>query len=183
MQDRYLLEMSEIRDLVRETCSRFPTLVGLADEISVAWNNRLVRAVGKAWLKSARIELSRKVFEVCSASQRRDTVIHEVVHIIAFRLYQDRGHGVAWRRCMNVAGGTPKATCSIPEAAHLTRKQRQCPAFCGCGDHEVSVRRYNLIQSGKKYRCCKCYKVLALDPDAYISKPAPIDFGAATMVN
>ena len=60
-------------------------------------NNRLKSTGGRAFIEHGYIDLSVSLLRDNMDYYAKDTIPHELAHMIAFRLYQDRGHGKAWK--------------------------------------------------------------------------------------
>lgn len=70
----------------------------------VKLNKRLTSTAGRAFLESGYIDLSVYLLGRNTDYYRRDTIPHELCHMIAWRLYQDRGHGQGWKSVMAKMG-------------------------------------------------------------------------------
>lgn len=156
----YLLD-SEINGQIKRTCELL-NVPELAAKIKWNWNHGMRSVIGVANLNQLRIQFSSKLFALLSPEERRDTIIHEVCHHVAFQVYviqrkiRIKGHGREWQMLMRQAGGTPKR-CSkaIPEAAGLRRKWSRITFFCKCREHEITSIKAGQIKSGKKSWICR----------------------------
>ncbi len=63
----------------------------------VKLNNRLKSTAGRAFIEHGYIDLSVSLMRDNMDYFARDTIPHELAHMIAWRLYGDRGHGKAWK--------------------------------------------------------------------------------------
>lgn len=64
---------------------------------AVKMNSRLTSTAGRAFLEQDYIDLSCYLMDNNREYFAEDTIPHELAHIIAWRLYKDRGHGAAWK--------------------------------------------------------------------------------------
>jgi len=89
------------------------------------------------------------------------TVPHEVAHYITDMVYglrRIRPHGKEWRQLMADFGADAEG---IPQ-----RVYQRFPYQCDCTGHELTARRHNQIQEGKKlYFCRQCGSPLVPQPD------------------
>lgn len=63
----------------------------------VKLNNRLKSTAGRAFIENGYIDLSTSLLRDNMEYFAKDTIPHELAHMIAWRLYGDRGHGKAWK--------------------------------------------------------------------------------------
>lgn len=101
--------IEKIYDWIKECCIK-NRMEHLASEISVKFNNRLIKTWGRAWCSSNSIELSTLLWLAGSETDKRDTVIHETCHIIVHHKYGSDldSHGKEWELCMIMSGLDPK---------------------------------------------------------------------------
>lgn len=164
---------------VREACE----LAGhpeLASEIVIVWSSRLTRTLGKASCLTSEITLAAKAWPLLDAEERRDTVFHEVAHLVAFHEVGAKGwgHGSKWRRVMRRIGASPKryaAAAAARAIAPIRRKVTRCIASCRCiesrhipraraanGYHLVTPRTGAKIRTGARFICQQCGTALEL---------------------
>ncbi|MCU7843062.1 MAG: SprT-like domain-containing protein [Candidatus Thiodiazotropha sp. (ex Monitilora ramsayi)] len=93
----------------------------------------------------------------------RETVPHEVAHLVARQLYGSRikPHGKEWRSIMQAFGAMAKRCHNFPINPLNTRKMRYYPYRCSCKDHQLSAIRHNRSQAGVVYLCRTCGSALA----------------------
>lgn len=178
------LKKSEIDDQIRRTCEilGFPELTA---KITWRWNSRLTRAIGRATLRKNHIELSTKLFNLLKSHERRDTIIHEVCHLVAHLKYtvqrgkRIRAHGLEWKSLMVKAGGTPKA-CSkkIEGSENLRRKTNRVTYHCKCQAHHITPRKAQKIELGAIWYCRSCKARLQKTP---YQIQAPVRLAAETV--
>lgn len=112
-----------------------------------AWTVRPSRALTRFGSISARTRTFRLTCLDCSPEARRDTILHEVAHIVTIELIskQER-HGPRWRKIAVALGATPNRAASDPRFHRASRKQREARAKvvarCGrCGFEVKRLRR------------------------------------------
>lgn len=166
-----------IRQWIRYACER-NGVPELAQVIVVEWNARFTRRMGDGMYSPTRmlgrIRLSVPLWGRASEQDRRETVIHEACHVIAF--YKDANatsHGVEWRQAMLNCGVDPLRTHSVDRTG-LMRRQRLF-VLCDCPKDEkcrIGVRMFNLIQRGTEMQCKICG--LHLDRAAVIEEDGAV---------
>jgi len=149
-----------IHKIIQETCKSngCPEVVDL---IKVKWSNRLVASMGTARRvgKSFLITLSTKLFERIDEEEQRDTVIHEVCHIIDSILNQRRmSHGEGWKAAMRRAGRKPTRTHAACTEGLTKRFIYSCTE--GCCEHRLHTRTHNQIVKGAGRVCKSCKEVI-----------------------
>jgi SprT protein len=136
-----------------------PTIsVRFTDKGTAAGNAKLFRD------GSAIVTFSEPMLEHHGEEFMRETVPHEVAHIVAGVLARMdrkriRPHGREWQAVMRtVFGVEPERTHSFDTSGCKVRRERKLPAFCECRQFtELGVRRLKrCIREGVRYRCPKC---------------------------
>jgi SprT protein len=89
----------------------------------VVMNARLTSTGGRAFLKGGYIDLSCYLLHNNPEEFKNVVIPHELAHHIAFRLYQDKGHGSAWKNCM-VKLGLPPDRCHNMETLHMAKQRK-----------------------------------------------------------
>lgn len=86
------------------------------------------RTAGQAFLQENKIRLNQYLLEKYGQKFIERTVVHEMGHLIAYRVFNERGHGRVWRHVMNVLGG-PTERCHTYETkpARIAKK-----SLCHC---------------------------------------------------
>jgi len=69
---------------------------------TVAINKRLRTTAGRAWIDETpgRVDFCYSLMAEFTAHFIRDTIPHELSHIIAYRVYKEPNHGPAWKDVM-----------------------------------------------------------------------------------
>ena len=130
------------------------------NDVKFSMNGRLTSTAGRAFLGEGRLEFSKVLYAQNEAQFLNDTVPHELAHIVAYRVFGDRGHGVHWKHVMNFLGFEANR-------CHNYAVQRRSPSkkytyVCGCEGktHEVSAQRQAWISIGKVYICKTCGSII-----------------------
>lgn len=78
--------------------------IGEMPEVSI--NNRLTSTAGRAWAEDGKgkIDLSRYLMERYPEYFTRDTIPHELAHIISNRLFNDGMHKAGWKFTVQTMG-------------------------------------------------------------------------------
>lgn len=167
------------QDLVKKTTYETFKKLGITEEIlrtrfefSIKWSNRFTRVMGQARFKpvngnyNATINFSTKLWHLASPEERRDTVIHEVCHVVAnFRAKETsrpypEDHGATWRSLMMKAG------INNPQRYHTVhyKKSSSVEGKCGCRVHYLSSKMAKKIKTIPGYyvvcTLCKTHIVL-----------------------
>jgi predicted SprT family Zn-dependent metalloprotease len=158
-----LTSLTEIKALVNQLKSDGgqPALV-LAVEI----NNRLRTSMGRAKVDrhgNKTVEFNPRLFARATVEERRQTVAHEVAHILAFVESGKMDHGPAWKRVMRRLGFDPKRCHRVDTAGIRVRQDRiavQCPESCGwtCNMAKATHTKWRnkLSRGTHSARCPKC---------------------------
>lgn len=72
----------------------YPTL---GNTPRVVLNARLKTTAGRAFLEGGYIELSPELMWEHTENFCRDTIPHELAHLVAYRIHGDQGHGKGWK--------------------------------------------------------------------------------------
>lgn len=163
------MTLEEIRAEVERAC-RACGVPEMAAKIVVSWNGRFTARMGDARWDRRRgqglIRLSVPLWPKASREEQRETVIHEVCHVIADAVYHgNMGHGPKWQRMMKLCGYPEARRCHAVdrEAIRARRQQQQVLAACGCPDGvqlgPVQARR---LRAGVAYHCRRCRQVVRL---------------------
>ena len=113
---------------------------------------------GQAFFNKNKIRLNRYLLEKYGDDFISRTVVHELGHLISYKLYgiNGRGHGAAWKRVMRAIGG-PTSRCHSYETK-AARKTTKHSCHCDrCGhSYELGAIRVNRIKKGAKYTHPAC---------------------------
>ncbi len=134
----------------------------LVNDIDVQWNSRFTAKLGDARFKptGSRVRFSTPIWPRASEEERRQTVIHEICHIIvAYEAHVNglprrRSHGHEWQLMMVRCKVPPERTHCVDTKGLSTR--RRVEISCGC--KEILVTKYiaGRIAFGADFRCKRC---------------------------
>ena len=131
---------------------------------TVIISNRMTRCWGMATVKSGEyiIKISGKVYVGNEATMAlRNTVAHEVAHLVEYELYGEFSHSDRWAYFMTLLGQTPNRTVTDEKKAEtgyirVRRQNKKYSHACRCKNHHVGGRVHKNIISGSKYKCRSC---------------------------
>lgn len=107
--DAYLLEIANdtmSRVWVQARAIFGGKYIGKAPIILI--NGRLRTTCGRAFIEQGKMDLSRKLFLEYTPGFIREIIPHEAAHFIAWRRFQDAGHGADWKKVMRALGKEPR---------------------------------------------------------------------------
>lgn len=89
-------------------CRAYPELKKFPKPFLV-YNNRLKTTAGRCFFDKgqAKIDLSTSLLWKHQQEFKNEIIPHEVAHDIAYKLFQDEGHGPDWKRVMISLGLEP----------------------------------------------------------------------------
>ncbi len=117
---------------------------------------------GVAHLQENLLRFNPQLYRENSEHFLRQTVAHEVAHLIAHRVFGPhiQPHGAEWRLIMQGVYELP------PERCHsyaITRRQRTLYLYrCACTERDFpfTARRHALVRKGRRYLCRSCRTTL-----------------------
>lgn len=170
--------LSTLRTLGRED---------LIELLWIDWKSRFTSRMGDALYASAdqRVRRSSERFRVngtvcrvrfsvplwprATDEERKQTVIHEICHLVAAHEAHLAGrkvsssHGREWKAVMRRAGVTPKR-CHNVSTKGLGRKT--IPAKCACGEHYVTpLVAGRIIVLQRTYTCGRCHSQVLVNSE------------------
>ena len=91
---------------------------------AIKYNKRLKTTAGRAFIYDdpAYIDLSVDLLWEYPGQFTNDTIAHEYAHIVAFKVYQDPGHGIGWKTVMRSIGLEPNRCHQMVNSKHEARK-------------------------------------------------------------
>lgn len=149
---------------------RFPQSMRLRSAF-LQWNKRLSRTLGRAHYASNKIELAEQAFAVAEAriEEARDTIRHELAHLVAAELYGDRKHSGGFKRAAIELGARPEAFAPSALFGYMETKQRRnwrrltCPE---CGEvFYASAQAVGRWNAEGRSPLCNCGRMLCEDED------------------
>jgi SprT protein len=143
---------------IKEACEA-NEMPWLTNRISWEFNGRFTRRMGDACLRTNRIRLSAPLWERAGAAEQKNTVKHEVCHLIAYKINNFIGstepHGKLWKACMIKAGEEP-TRCHTVNRDGLKRRQKRYKAKCRCMTHTVTATKRGKMLRGQVRVCRRC---------------------------
>jgi len=111
------LEIDKALELLRYTKARVVDVHPFLKEWELSFDKAKRRA-GVCRITDKQIGISIWHVRQNESSTVLDTLLHELAHAIAYELYNEKGHGIHWKRVAADLGATPKATgeFNLPEA-------------------------------------------------------------------
>lgn len=119
------------------------TTAGKASKMGnyVAYNTEIARVAGSAF---------------------ENTIIHEIAHIVTFRLYPSaKPHGKEWKSIFVKLGGNGRRCYSYDITGSSVVKNRT-KAKCSCKTHLITTQKVNKMKKGVTYTCKLCKTKLSL---------------------
>jgi predicted SprT family Zn-dependent metalloprotease len=114
-----------------------PEWLPIVDSITWEMNTRTFRVLGRAFLIFNKIQLSYDYAMNGNEESVYDTITHELAHLIAFKVYKDRGHGYMWKMVHRELGGSAERTANREETGMPVKRNK--------------VKRVILERNGKEY--------------------------------
>lgn len=109
------------------------------------------------------IRYNRAMLEQHHDDFLRETVPHEVAHVIVAARYRRRKapHGAEWRSVMAFFGAEPRRCHQFPVDDQSARRLARFSYTCACREHQLTTIRHNRIISGQqRYYCRHCGEFL-----------------------
>ena len=151
----------QMRQIMAEVCEK-NNAPGLDKGVRISWNNRFTRRFADASYSEMRIRLSTPLWKRATEQEKRDTIAHEMCHIVAIHRFghQIKDHGGEWRACMIIAGYKPER-CHRIDRVGLKRTTKTNKAQCDCGPHMISAKKFkDIITKNQSWVCRKCKQEL-----------------------
>lgn len=148
--------MSHVRSWIEFVCEScgVPELKQTEFEFS----NHMSKTMGIAF-GNGKIKLSTKLFKRATETEKRNTVIHEMCHIVAWNKYGPhiKHHGKEWQGLMIACGLVPNIYHNV-DTKGLGNKVKRYVYKCSCRNGcRVSTKRHRQIQlKTAAYSCARC---------------------------
>ena len=117
---------------------------------------------GVAHLHENLLRFNAQLYRDNSEDFLRQTVAHEVAHLVAHQLFGDRiePHGQEWQLIMRGVYELPPNRCHSYEVTRrqATRYIYRCP--CADSDFAFTAQRHHLVSKGRRYLCRRCRHTL-----------------------
>lgn len=147
--------------------------IDLKHKLSIEISSRMTRTWGFAQWKGFgvnrlfKIKIAKKIFDnATNTNAFRDVVLHEIAHIIDYKLNEaSSGHGYPWRSYAKFLGARPekfvsedsKKEIAAINTVYATGKiNKRYVHRCSCKEHSISGIIHNRIMKGSIYRCRLC---------------------------
>jgi SprT protein len=117
------------------------------------------RMAGRAWLAQNLIQLNPVLMVENFDDFLETTVGHEFAHLVAWKIYRDKGHGYWWRHVMWKFGIEPNR-CHSYDTSTVGNNMRYYIYKCQCSSYNMATRSHNLIIKGRVYRCRFCKEAI-----------------------
>lgn len=143
----------------------------LSNLIRVEWNKRFTRKFAEAAYGAMPprgiIRISPMIWERAAIAQRRETIIHETCHLVAFHLHgtQIKPHGAEWKIAMENCGLEAIRCHTIPLIGINHFHVRACPNSDRCTvsrrdfgrvkrrEHTLTCTLCNLVVTAEQVEC------------------------------
>jgi len=145
----------------------------LSAKISYRFRKQFTRILGQAFAQKKLIEFSTPLWARADEEQRRQVVIHEACHIIAYHKYGYgiKAHGREWKKCM-VEAGVPPLRCHDVNRYGLKKQYVKYAVQCARTSVWVGHVRAAKVRANKLF-CKRCKKKLKLTGQTY--RPDEVD--------
>ena len=116
---------------------------------------------GVAYLQRNELRFNAQLYQENQVHFLKQTVPHEVAHLLAQALYGDRirPHGREWQGLMTGLFGLPAERCHT----YAVRRRRSTHYLYRCGCPEgipFTPQRHALVRRGRRYSCRRCGDML-----------------------
>ncbi|MFZ4835589.1 SprT family zinc-dependent metalloprotease [Rouxiella sp. Mn2063] len=129
-------------------------------EPDVSYQQRGTTA-GTAWLQDWKIRLNPVLLQENQQQFIDEVVPHELAHLLVYRRFGRKAapHGKEWQWMMEQVLGVSASRTHQFEISSVQSKTY--PYLCGCGDHQLTIRRHNrVLRKEAEYRCRRCGEIL-----------------------
>lgn len=156
-----IVEIKKVVDKTLRKC-KCKNLIG---KIKIEFNGRFTQRLGDARYnpksKKGEIRFSRPLWPRTDDTERYNTIVHEVCHIVTHKLhgYAAKAHGREWKDLMILCGVKPDRCHNVP-VDH--RFQQRVSAWCECQEHLITKNKRTRIINGQLYFCRTCDSFLSL---------------------
>jgi SprT protein len=122
------------------------------------------RTAGQAIFRQNRIRINRVLLENNFDAFIKQTVGHELAHLVCWKLYGPRAkaHGAEWKKVMGVLGLPPLRCHTFDTSKSVAR--RPLPTFpyaCRCRVRQLtSIRHRRMLAKPGYYKCTQCQEAL-----------------------
>ena len=158
-----LIEQQNVQAKVNECLAKVLVRFGVDIPKPIIRYKLRGRVAGRAYYYQHLIDLNAVLLKENGQKFIDRTVVHEVAHLIAYKLYGSniRPHGREWANLMVMLGAQPSRCHSYDVTNALIGKSYSYS--CGCRKHALTGIRHKRSREGSRYTCTKCRKVLVWD--------------------
>ncbi|MCQ9425069.1 SprT family zinc-dependent metalloprotease [Pseudomonas sp. LJDD11] len=125
---------------------------------------------GVAHLQENLLRFNPKLYQENHEDFLRQTVPHEVAHLIAHQLFGSKiqPHGEEWQLIMRGVYELPPNRCHTyaVERRQVTRYIYRCP--CPQSDFAFTAQRHRMVVQGRRYLCRRCRQTLVFSGETRI---------------
>lgn len=125
---------------------------------------------GVAHLHENKLRFNAQLYRQNSEDFLRQTVAHEVAHLVAHQLFGGRiqPHGQEWQMIMRGVYELQPLRCHNYEVKRrpLTRYIYRCP--CADGVFPFTAQRHGLVRQGRRYLCRRCKQALVFSGETKV---------------
>lgn len=150
----------EIKNDVKKWVSETLTTLNRDIPIDIRWG-KFSAKLGDARFSNGVgiVRFSSLLWPRATEVERKETVIHEVCHVVARFEANERGerispHGPQWKALMHRCGVPPSRTHSVKCNDLSVRKK--IPVKCGCREFKITPYVAGRIANGSVYKCTSC---------------------------
>ena len=120
---------------------------------------------GQAWPEKNLIRLNPILYLENQTHYLKQTVAHEVAHLIAHKYYgaHIRPHGKEWQGIMTGIFQLPAERCHSYDTRHTTRRPYLYRCLCFNKQTPLSAIRHKRATQGTVYLCTTCHQPLTFD--------------------
>lgn len=119
---------------------------------------------GRSYSSMNTIHLNMYLLKHNTEQFLKDTLVHEVAHLVEAKVFGTMKHGKNWKSIMKVFGIKNPKSLHEYDTTNMPHKRKVSKMFeysCACGKQSLSKVRHENIKLNKKlYKCNKCGKIL-----------------------
>jgi len=154
----------EVMECVKETISKAYELFPVLEEKEFKYNvdlhsNNSVGNLGKCicypYDNFFILEFNKNYWTQLPVEEYKETIIHEVAHMINYIITGTNGHNKSWKKIMEALGiSNAKATTNYKIDKSYLLTPKKIMLYCKCDTHVMSKNIWN--KNYGRYVCTKC---------------------------
>lgn len=114
-------------------------------------------AAGRAWLQRNHIQINEILFKENKEDFFKRTIPHEVAHLVAFRVFCEKGHGKDWKFVMTRFGCDPSRCHSYDVSnSKISKTVKRYIYSCSCTPEAKLTKGFHEKMNGRG-KCIKCH--------------------------